>query len=97
MVAVDLRPTILEVLILSAPRAYAVGRRFGVSDADGSDDFAWRPTDIYWTDVEYRRPRAAVRRDGNGNRRRRPAAVTTRVDPSRVRTRDQQQAIARAL
>lgn len=73
-------------------RAYAVGAAFSTRDADGSDDYAWRPTDRFWTDVEYRRPRPRPQR-----RRPTASAVRTRVDPSRVRTRDQQKAVARSL
>jgi hypothetical protein len=83
----------LEVLIL---HAYAVGAAFSVRDADGSDDYAWRPTDIYWTDVEYRRPRPqpAPKSDWRA-RGRRASAVAVRRDASRIRTPDQIRAAGR--
>jgi len=87
----------LEVLILTAPRSYAVGAAFSSRDADGSDDFAWRPTDIYWTDVEYRRPRPPRPTRPRRTTRRTAFPVASRVDPSVVRTRDQQKAVARSL
>lgn len=77
-------------------RAYAVGAAFSVRDVE--DQFRWYPTDIYWTDVEYRRARPAYRTDSNGNRKRRAAApVRTRIDPSRIRTPEQRKAVARSL
>lgn len=74
-----------EVLILTTRtvRAYAVGAAFSIRDVDDTDEFAWRPTDRYWIDVEYRRPRPRP------VRQRRTSACSTRVDPSRVRTPDQ--------
>lgn len=82
---------ILEVPILTTRtvRAYAVGAAFSTRDADGTDDFQWRPTDRSWTDVEYRRPRPKPQR------KRRTSACGTRVDPSRVRTPDQIKAAGR--
>lgn len=68
---------------MHALRAYAVGAAFSTRDADGTDDFAWRPTDRYWSDVEYRRPRPRPQR------RTRTATVTRRIDPSRIRTPEQ--------
>lgn len=88
---VDLDRQNWRVIKLATLRAYAVGAAFSSRDADGTDDFAWRPTDRYWTDVTYRRPRP---------RRTRPhatSAVGRRIDPTRIRTLDQQKAVARAL
>lgn len=81
---------------MAALRAYAVGSRFSSRDADGTDDYGWRPTDRYWTDVEYRRPRPKQPR-GSGTRRRTASAVTTRIDPSRIRTPEQRRAVAQRL
>lgn len=79
-------------------RAYAVGAAFSTRDSDGTDDFAWRPTDYYWTDVEYRRPRPPQRDTQRAQRRRVAAsAVRSRIDPTKIRTLDQQRAVARAL
>lgn len=75
------------------PRAYAVGAAFSVRDV--ADEWAWRPTDIYWTDVEYRRPRTRTQQPTSDNRRtarRGPSPVRRTVDPSRIRTPEQQRA-----
>jgi hypothetical protein len=84
----------LEVLILTAQlRAYAVGAAFSVRDV--ADENRWRPTDIYWSDVYYgpARPKPAPK-SGWRTRGRRAAtsAVNRRVDPSRIRTPEQQRA-----
>jgi hypothetical protein len=84
----------LEVLILTALRAYAVGAAFSVRDV--ADEWAWRPTDHTWTDVEYRRPRARTQPTSDNQRtrprRRAASAVSRRVDPSRIRTPEQRRA-----
>jgi hypothetical protein len=86
------------VLILTTPRAYAVGAAFSSRDADGSDDFAWRRMDFASDEYTYRRPTPRVQRPARPRRAtRRTTAVTSRVDPTRVRTREQQKAVARAL
>jgi hypothetical protein len=89
----------MEVLILAhtiAPRAYAVGAKFSVADV--ADQFAWRPTDRYWTDVEYRTPRSRVQpaSDNRPRRRRAPSPVSSRIDPSRIRTPEQRKSVGRA-
>lgn len=76
-------------------RAYAVGAAFSVRDVP--DDWQWRPTDIWWTDVEYRRPRTAPEPRSNNRPRRAPAPVRTRIDPSRIRTPAQQKAVGRTV
>lgn len=76
-------------------RAYAVGSAFSTRDADGTDDFGWRRVDFASDDYDYRRPTPANGRDGNGNPRRRPAAVRTRRDPSAIRTPEQIRAAGR--
>jgi len=88
--------------LATALRAYAVGARFSVNDV--ADEWAWRPTDANWTDVEYRRarppaePRSDWQTRGRRNAaRRRSGPVRTTVDPSRIRTPEQQRAVARGL
>lgn len=77
---------------MAALRAYAVGAAFSVRDV--ADQFRWRPTDRYWTDVEYRRPYSAPAQpaSNNGRARRAASTVSTRVDPTRVRTPEQRRA-----
>ena len=81
----------------TALRAYAVGRAFSSRDADGSDDYAWRRVDFATDDYTYRRPAPPRQRTGRTRQRRATSAVTSRVDPTRIRTRDQQRAVARSL
>jgi len=84
---------------LSSVRTYAVGAAF--SNRDVEDQFRWLPVEpCDWTNVEYRRkkpPRQTVSRQAAALRRRRASGVTSRVDPSRVRTPEQQKAVARSL
>lgn len=95
----DRRPTILEVLILDTRviRAYAVGSAFSSRDADGSNDFAWRQVAFNSDDYTYRRPAPPHRRTGRTQRRRATSVVSTHVDPTKIRTLDQQRAVARSL
>ena len=80
-------------------RAYAVGAAFSVRDV--ADDWRWRPTDIYWSDVYYGPARPQPQSDNRPrrSRARRPAAtaVRTTVDPSRIRTPEQQRAAGRRV
>jgi hypothetical protein len=89
-------------LATRALRAYAVGAAFSTRDV--ADEFAWRPTDPQWTDVEYRRVRPPVQpksdwqtRGRRAAARRRSGPVATVVDPSRIRTPEQQRAVARRV
>lgn len=82
------------------PRAYAVGAAFSVHDVE--DQWAWRPTDIHWTDVTYRRARPRTAQPTSDNRRprqrqRTASPVQTRVDPSRIRTPQQQKVAGRRV
>lgn len=80
-----------------ALRAYAVGRAFSSRDADGSDDFAWRQVEFNSDDYSYRRPAPPRQRSTRTRTRCAPSAVTSRVDPTRVRTLAEQRAVARSL
>lgn len=81
-----------------AVRAYAVGSAFSSRDADGTNDFAWRPVDFASDDYTYRRPAPPRESTRKGQRRRvKASAVRSRIDPTKIRTRDQQKAVARSL
>jgi hypothetical protein len=85
---------ILEAINLATHlRTYAVGARFSVKDVE--DQFGWRREVFNDPDsVVYRRARPARPRR---NQPRRASAVTSRIDPTRIRTRDQMKAVARGL
>lgn len=88
----------LEVLILATLRAYAVGTAFSSRDADGTSDFEWRRVGFVGDDYTYRRPAPPRESTRRGQRRRvKAAAVSSRIDPTKIRTRDQQKAVARSL
>lgn len=73
-------------------RAYAVGAAFSVKDVE--DQFAWRRVSFTDPDYTYRRATPRPQSTGNGRRRRPPAAVSRRVDPSQIRTPEQRRAAA---
>lgn len=83
----------------TALRAYAVGRAFSSRDADGSDDFAWRRVDFASDEYTYRRPAPPRQRTDRPRRqsRRATSAVTSRVDPTKIRTPEQRKAAGRAV
>lgn len=81
-----------------AVRAYAVGSTFSSRDADGTNDFAWRRVDFASDDYTYRRPRPPRPDTQRSQQRRvRASSVRSRIDPTKIRTLDQQRAIARSL
>lgn len=80
------------------PRAYAVGAAFSVRDV--ADEWAWRPTDIHWTDVTYRRPRTPAQPTSDNGRSRQPRSpspVRTKIDPSKIRTPEEQRAAGKRV
>ena len=82
---------------MSALRAYAVGRAFSSRDADGTDDFAWRQVGFNSDEYTYRRPAPPRQRPQRARQRTASAPVDRRIDPTKIRTREQQKAVARAI
>lgn len=80
------------------PRAYAVGAAFSVRDV--VDTWQWRPTDRFWTDVEYREPKPPEPKPPRQRAQRArlaASAVVRRVDPSKIRTPQEQRTAGRRV